>query len=143
MSAVLTLFQDLEGRILDRSRALWIYRELERVEGFLDNLRLFDAIPQRVIDQAREYCQVVHQLRDTVWRLTAPEPLPPAGVASSVSTAGGAEASAAVADVDLDQLAQSVPSRAIAGPTGRRRRPSAGTAPQSKAQTSVPRRAPR
>ena len=133
------IMQDLSGTVLDRSRALWIYKELERVEGFLGTLPFVEAVPKPLSQQAGDLARAVATVRDSLWRLAA-DSKPPAG-ASSASTAGGSDASAAVADADFGQLAQSVPSRAIAAPSGRTRRPSSGNVPPSKVPRSAPKRA--
>lgn len=123
------IFQDLEGLVLDRSRALWIYQELERVQGFLDNLGLFDAIPKKVVGQAEDYCLVVKNVRDTIWRVAAAEPKAPAGAAGSGPVTAGQEAADALKGVDTDQLAKTVsPAKAASSASGRKGRKGAGEA---------------
>ena len=135
------IFQDLEGMVLDRKTALAIYRELESVKGFLDNLRLFDSIPARVTDQAGECGRVIGNVRDSIWRLVGMESPSPAESVSSAPAYGGVDVSKDLAGVDFDQLAQSVPSRAVGEPSAQRRGPSARPSPQSKVRRSSPKRA--
>jgi len=135
------IMQDLEGTVLDRSRTLWVYKELERVEGFLDTLKLFDSIPKPLLKQAGECFKVVENVRRTLWQLAAAESRPPAGAVSSSPTSAGAEVLGDLSGVDFDAVARSVPSRAVDAPSARKRRPSAKTSPRSKARRSPPKRA--
>jgi len=135
------IMQDLERTVMDRSRSLWIHKELERVESLLGTLKLFESIPKPLLKQAAECLKTVEGVRQTLWQLAGAESRPPAGALSSSTPSAGAEALREVDAADFDQLAQSVPARAVAGPTARKRKPSAGTSLRSKARKSSPKRA--